>query len=397
MMNQKSNEFGQQLMRLSQSLDERTVEAVTTTLSDILLRLDDVSEFVQNDPKLALAIKDRLPEIQRKIISRALVVLESVLEETEDDDKDTEEIALRIFKKLSTLNADAVLLASTLTTVRHMDIDRLKDPASFIDGFSDTGLFDYEGYEFSSRDLGQIRSMYDANYADNPAMRDKLYDGFLKKIEEGRTEYSVVKYRDEVVAICGFEHLDDGGIYFGKFNIEQAYQGAELGNEMMENTLDRYATRHIIRADCNIEAAVSSNYIERGFVAIREYEFEGTTSLEIVRNESANNMLESKEWTADYITEQAKDIEDVAEGERCVIRSCEVSRLKDAPLDLLEQVEGDGSRYVLSRFVRQKKGEAAGSEPKAFLVFEKLGMEEYEDYMHKFKKGIIEDSWVTIV
>lgn len=396
LINQKDFFLGQKILNLSSTLDEKSIDVVIDALSGVLSRLEDVSEFTEKDPILQKAVQTQLPEIQRKIIEKAFTTLEQVIDTTSQDD--TESIPDRILKKLKNINADAIMLASTLTSVRHMDISNMDRPLDILNNFSDTGLYDYEGYEFSNQELQQIKEMYEKNYAQTPELLTVLYGGFLESLKKHNVEYKVIKQKDKVVALFAFEYLEDGSIYAGKFNIQQSYQGAELGSEMMENTLDRYAQTHIINAECNIEAAVSSNYIERGFVAVMGYDFQETKSLQIVRNESMRNFLISKEWSDFYISEQAKMGEQVLLGEgEIIVYSCPIEEIRSSPLEILDKVEEDGSRYVLSRFLREKKGKKPGDKLTAYFVFEKLDKENYEEYQTSFKRNFIDNDSIFIV
>lgn len=396
LINQKDFFLGQKILTLVDSLDEKTIDVVIGVLSEILARLEDVSDFTEQDPVLQKAVQIKLPEIQRKIIAKALETLEQVIATTSEEDRDS--FSDRVLKKMRNLNADAVMLASTLTTVRHIDVSALERPIDMLNSLSETGLFDYEGYDFSSRELQQIKEMYERNYAQTPELLTVLYDGFLQSIKKDNIEYKVVKQKDRIVALFAFEYLEDRSIYAGKFNVQQSYQGSELGNEMMENTLDQYAQTHIIRADCNLEASVSSNYIERGFVAVRGYDFQETKSLQIIRNESMRDFLESKEWTNYYIAQQAKLNEQVSMKEdKCIIYSCPVDDIRNAPLELLDQTHEDGSRYVLSRFIREKKGKNQEDKPVAYMVFERLSKKEYEEYQALFNERIVDTDSIFIV
>lgn len=407
LINQKDFLLGQRVLGLSENVDSQTMEMVTSKISSILAELENVTDFVDGDPRLRESIKLKLPEIQRKIINKALEAIEKVFDivsvESEDhideeggENKD-ESKSEKIFKILSNINTEAVLLASTLTTARRLVLEEPID--NLLNSFSDTGLYDYEGHEFSSEDMEQIHGLYRKNYASAPKLAGRLFQGFLKKIEEQKTEFKVIRYKDRIVAINAFEHLDEGNIYFGKFNVDPFYQGSELGKEMMENTLDDFACSYVIHADCDINAPVSSNYIERGFIGIHSSDLDEIKDLEIVENKSLNDTLDSKGWIDYYISEQAKVGEQVSvEDGRFIIYACDVKDVASAPLSILENVDEDGSRYVMSRYIREKRGKKEGDKPLAYFVFEKQSKEVFEIYCGKFvRPDVVETSYGVFV
>jgi ribosomal protein S18 acetylase RimI-like enzyme len=384
LINQKDFLLGQKLLGMSEMFDGEILSIVIDKISSILGQLENVSDFVDGDKRLQKAVHAKLPDIQRKIILKALSVVEDAFA-TASSEYDDESKANKILKKLSNINTEAVLLGSTLSTMRKMDFE---SPINLFDNFSETGLYDYEGYEFSSDELAQIRSIYEQNYADAPEMMEMLYAGFLKKIKEQRTEFKVIKQKGKVVAICGFEHLDDGSIYFGKFNIDPSYRGSEIGKEMMENTLDEFARMDLIRADCNVEAPVASNYVERGFVITRAYDdIDNIKSLQIVENTSMNDHFNSKGWSDYYIKKQAVSGEMVKlEGGKFLVYACPVDQVKSAPFSVLESVDDDGFRYVATRYIRERSADANGGDALAYLVFEKVEEKEFEKYTNKFTR-----------
>jgi len=386
LVNQKDFMFGQSLLTIAKSLDPNTVQVVFEKISDILGTLEDVSGMVKDNPILEKAVEEKMPVIQWKIIKKALETLEAVILESQADTTG-EVINERIIKKLSGINTEAVILASTLTTMRHVEINEDMD---LLNSFSETGIYRYEGHEFSNQELKEIKEIYDINYSSTPKLASRLQRGFNKSLKNPHVDFSVVKHKEKVAAVCAFEYLDDRSVYFGKFNVDPAFRGSELGETIMEDTLDDVSRRHIIHADCDIETPVSANYIERGFIGIKGYNLDEINALAITRNESKNHSFDSKVWTEYYISKEARMGESVElDGGKYVIYACALGNIKEAPLSLLDQENEDGSRYVLSRYIRQKKTLDAGVESNAYFVFEKVGKDKLVDYNKVFERPSI--------
>ena len=66
-----------------------------------------------------------------------------------------------------------------------------------------------------------------------------------------------------------------------------------------------------------------------------------------------------------------------------IVYACDVKDAKNAPLSILDDVEEDGSRYVLSRYIREKKNRKEDVGPSAYFVFEKMSGKVFERYCNK--------------
>ena len=122
--------------------------------------------------------------------------------------------------------------------MRHAELDPDTD---LLENFSETGIYRYEGREFSAKELKEIKDIYDTNYSKTPKLSKRLQKGFRESLKKSNVEFSVVKHKEKVAAMCAFEYLDDRSVYFGKFNVDPTYRGSELGETVMEDTLDDVA------------------------------------------------------------------------------------------------------------------------------------------------------------
>ena len=71
---------------------------------------------------------------------------------------------------------------------------------------------------------------------------------------------------------------------------------------------------------------------------------------------------------------------------------------KEAPLSLLDQENEDGSRYVLTRYIREKNKLDLKGGPKAHFVFEKISQDKLVKYNKAFERpSVIETKHAFIV
>ncbi|MCX6715402.1 MAG: GNAT family N-acetyltransferase [Candidatus Taylorbacteria bacterium] len=149
--------------------------------------------------------------------------------------------------------------------------------------------------------LKSIRQIYEQNYKSRPGVLKELLEGFEEFRQKPESELFVARMGDDVMGFCGYEFRGPDYIYFGKFNIAPEFAGRKLGVQMLEETLDEYATTHIIEADCNRDSEIAMKYLDMGFIAAAGYQFHEDNSWKIFRNETMNNLFPSKKASLEVL------------------------------------------------------------------------------------------------
>lgn len=232
--------------------------------------------------------------------------------------------------------------------------------------------------------VSKLQAMYRANYADKPKLLQRLLDSFNRIRENDRAEIEVVYLGEEPIAFCAFEYDEkEKVLHFGKFNVNPEFAGRQLGEQILEETLDDYAHTQIIKAECDRDARITSKYLERGFIATTEYPLDEIQCWDIYRNDSMNSELETKALDEEYIINHSvigewSDIDINGEKGQAKVFSVFESDLKGQKLNYLSQHPG----YVVTRMPRRKTEDPKGD--MVFIVIEKTTKQFLNDYKTKF-------------
>lgn len=312
--------------------------------------------------------------IQDKMLARVRALLDG------DNAKD-------IIKNLSNISAEAVLAQSMVLSGREEDGFSIND-------FPDMALYVGENNTLSKDQVLRIKEIYKANYKDRPRMLESLLSGLDESLKKENTEVYTMYFKGRLVGVVVFEY-DGDQVYFGKFNIDPKFQGGKIGEQIMEETLDRIAQNHIVSATCSKGAPITPKYIERGFVAEGEFQFEEDSCLNIIRNDSRNNMFISKSLDEDFILDHAEynswaDFEDG----RCKVLLTSANNADRLMFPELSRDDGK-TKWVITRFFRIA---SASPGDMACYVMENVDKNSFEQYKNTVNhpKIVVTDSAIIV-
>lgn len=248
-------------------------------------------------------------------------------------------------------------------------------------------LEDIKGVEsksFSSEQLldvnkEQMRRIYEVNYAKTPNLQKNLLSSFDKALSSSDSNQSffVFKHEGDVRGFYRLEETSPGHLYFGAFNVDPTYRGSRFGEAILTESLSKSASGSVVEGDCDREAPISSFYIENGFVGTGVSQFEEAAAMHIVKNKTAHDTLfNTTALSREQIILQSA-VGEKREDRGIVFAAYPTSQIKSLPFELLNEVGGDGSRYVLTRYLREKN---EASEV-VYTAFEKISGEDFEKLM----------------
>jgi GNAT superfamily N-acetyltransferase len=203
-------------------------------------------------------------------------------------------------------------------------------------------------------DIPQMRKIYAKNYAHVPEFQKELletFDRITSKEQaygygDGDNTYYLLKVDGKIRAFNRFHTLgeDREGIThteFGFFNVDPDYQGFQIGEAMMEKSLDLEAKAHVIEATCNATDNIATRYIARGFVGV---DFvtgnEGMAHMSIQRDDTRNKHLASKSMPRSEILKKS----DLGEN----IKVSRGEKPQDLPFDLIN------SGWILTQYFMEE-------------------------------------------
>ena len=244
---------------------------------------------------------------------------------------------------------------------------------------------DIKGAEFSTllpRDLTGIekeamKKMYAENYEKKPNLQRTLLESFDEAInDEGENQqFRVLKRNGNIYGFYKINETAPGRFYFGAFNVDPAFHGFRLGEAILLQSLNKEVEGgKVIEGDCDREAPISSFYIENGFVGTGIFQFEEAPAMHIVKdNVMTKELFSAKELALEDIFKSVV-VGEVVERNGMIFVAYPVSEIKSLPFMLLNNPASDGSRYVLTRYLRDgKEGEDI-----AYAVFEKVSVKDFD-------------------
>lgn len=222
-------------------------------------------------------------QVRENIINRAQKDLESAVRA-----HDPSEVAA----KIETYVADAKVYVALLQEAVQQPLESI--PAT----------------EISEEDKEQIRALSARNYVEEPEdFQRVIRSGLESAFQSGNSRFYIERDDSGKVIFC--DRFDDkvdpynGHTvkYFGSVNAEPAFNG--IGRVRITETLEReLANGETMFAHCDPENAVSSLYIEHGFVATGTVSPAGKFSFEIWRSNSSNDQLQTKSLSTAELLEQ---------------------------------------------------------------------------------------------
>lgn len=254
--------------------------------------------------------------------------------------------------------------------------------------------------QFSEKDIQRMREIYAQNYVDNPKLQKVLLEKFDRFIEE--EDFSTLTKQfylfEKWGEILGFFITDydteKDEVRFKALNLAPEFSGKTLGSTLLKDQLDGIARFHKVTADTRANSCMASFYIERfSFIGTDVFDFEGESSMKIVRNDSqdvfASKTIPEKHLFNQAILNSRVEIED---GSVSIVL-CEDSRSASFLEKYLKETESE--KTFLTRCIKY-----IGSDEKVFslLVFEKKNKEEAETFMKSFDySGVKHEGSVIVV
>lgn len=258
-----------------------------------------IEDFIASE--LSSEIKDQKQsnEIIQQIMVRAKDVLVQFINASELAKKKGIELSAEdISLELEKIKIDTILLSTTLRVMKQsgqkIDLEDIKN-------------FSLEGHvlpkEVKDTDVSEMVRIYQENYKDFPNLQKILLGKHEEVMRLDSVEFTILRYKDNITGFYRLDNLPENEVHFAAFNVDAEFRGAGLGEAMMLEDLDRLAKEKIIKAECDQFARISSNYIERGFVANAYQDIAEKGVLSILRDDTSFN-FESKKLSQEEIIEK---------------------------------------------------------------------------------------------
>lgn len=375
-------DMGEKIIKIAETLPEESSCAIFAKYSEITNASEDVLYYIREQFGDAKNYNQELVnEIQEKILKKGRDILVDFADEASAKKEKGEEVSHEeVLLKLNNIKIDTLLFLYSFKAAKksglEIDLEHLKD----------IEFTQSESSLISEEDKKRMREIYMLNYMNKPELMDLLMKKFGDSLESENNTFHILRHKDMVRGFYRIEKREKENLYFGAFNIDPEYQGSALGETMLEQSLDYYGKSefYTIEADVIENEPIASNYIERGFIAEKQYPLKEINALNIFWNESWNHLLfHSKQFSKESIIDMAKVGKDVEFYDGDIIISARpVSDISSIPFEKLNQ-EMDGKRYVLTRYIREKTKD----DETVYATFEKIS----DEHLKMYKENIAPD------
>ena len=341
--------FGDKIIEMSERLSDEGVNNIFAKYTELIFQLENVGNVL----KEAYGNNGHGEEIEI-IKSSILKKGNDLLSHFADMVQQGKEVSTEeVLGHLEHIEAEATTFFLTFQTLKAAG---QLPPMEEIKGLS---FEEKKSNELAEEDIETIRSLYRTNYKDNPQLIEKLLQSFNGRVENPETRFYILKYGGKLRASIGFtaDERIAGNLQAHSFNVEAPLQGISIGTTMMEIAMDREAASHILEADCAAYEKIGAKYIESGYVADDFYEYEGSPSLHITRDDIKN----SQYWGKNLIGKESEILSAVNNAqlpEDVGVLSAE----KQSDIDMSIMKKG----FVMTRYFFNKDSK------KWFAVFERV-------------------------
>ena len=283
-----NNNLGNKLIEFGNNTNKDIAHAVFKKYSEIIDASNNVLEYLQQEFSDNTEYSPEiLSEISEKLSKEGCLVLEKFVAEA-DTTKGLVDLE-KLQSLLDSIKTDTIAFLSAFKTLKSTNSEFSLSDVQNLD-LTTTPFFDIPDV-----DIKKMEDMYKANYQKYPNLASFLTHKFEESLKQKKGSMSILRRKGDIVAFYRLNPTDkENVLYFGSFNVDPTYQGALLGETLMQESLDAKSENNIVLAECNPQVSVSANYIERGFIGIKKDHIEEIDILRIVRNDKANLKLLSR-------------------------------------------------------------------------------------------------------
>lgn len=356
--------MAERILTIGEELDPEIAKEVYFKYGELVDAMHDIQSFVRHAFRDSATYSEvDISQVSARILRHGKMLLENFSMQAHTSN------TAQILTQLESCRVDIVLLAETLrqlmTTGRSVE---LSDIVGMQVSSESAVAIDFDDRE-------AMTDIYRANYAEKPDLQTDLLRGFNRTLADENTTIHTLKFEDELTAFFRLTRLDDERREFGAFNVNQNARGVGLGESFMSAALDREAQASILTASCSFREPISANYIERGFVATKAFDFNGEPSLSLVRNDRAQSIFKSKSLSPEVLLSSVKESSTNID-EHIIVQQI---RQTEVTVDSFPISSSDNG-YVLTRMIKDPKDRGV-----VYAVFEQVSSDNLRRYSEVFK------------
>lgn len=270
-------EMGNKILTIGEEYPQEIANKIFAKYGEIVDIANNAEELLKEE----FANEDQA--IIRKTAENLLLRGKALLSLMADSDSLTEEDVLNKINKLKdevTLFTSGVKALSelnekfTLKELAQSHFEIISGPelsakgTDVIDHMKEIYLKNYEGEKFTD------------------AFRQTIMDEFERRLEDPNTRFYILKHEGQIVAFNSFTDKEDNAVHFASFNVDPQYAHAQLGEAMMEVSLDKEAKNAVITCAGVPDAPITQTYLKRGFEKVKEIDVGGVTLWEMQREKT---------------------------------------------------------------------------------------------------------------
>lgn len=220
----------------------------------------------------------------------------------EEYEKMVKEETRKLEVSIEKINASTLLFLNSFRTLKESDQE------VSLEDIKNSKFEQKEGGSILETDVSAMRNIYDMNQSEMGA-HDEILSHFDERVKSPDAHFYIFKWQEKIQSFVAFEPSKriPGALEASSFNVDPSARGYKIGEAMLDEAIAKEAKGHVLEAECYTQLAISSKYIETGWVGEGFFaepgKKKGTTDtlLNIRRDDAGNKALWGKSLSTEEI------------------------------------------------------------------------------------------------
>ncbi|MDP1884387.1 MAG: GNAT family N-acetyltransferase [Candidatus Moranbacteria bacterium] len=276
-----SMEFGQEVGDKILSIGERFDQA---TADLIFAKYAELADFAQSSAEyLASQFESKDLKVAQQVAEHLLLRGKQLLVLCAEDKTIT---AQQVLEKLNSIKAEVEIFKTSFAAIKtssgSFSLENIKT--------TKFKITNGEGLLSEKEILDRMQEIYAQNYAGFPeAFREKIKESLEKRLANPKTDFYCLYHQNKIAAFCSMLQQEDGTVHFANFNVAPEYAASQIGNAMMEASLDEVAKNFPIVAEAVPGLKITDTYLnKKGFKKTGEIEVAGVKLWQIRKEKTSD-------------------------------------------------------------------------------------------------------------
>ncbi|MCK9379115.1 MAG: GNAT family N-acetyltransferase [Candidatus Moranbacteria bacterium] len=270
-------EMGDKILSIGQRFDQATADL-------IFAKYAELADFAQSSAEyLASQFESKDPKVAQQVAEHLLLRGKQLLVLCAEDKTIT---AQQVLEKLNSIKAEVEIFKTSFAAIK------ISSGSFSLENIKTTKFKITNGESLLSEKeiLDRMQEIYAQNYAGFPeAFKEKIKESLEKRLANPKTDFYCLYHQNKIAAFCSMLQQEDGTVHFANFNVAPEYAASQIGNAMMEASLDEVAKNFPIVAEAVPGLKITDTYLnKKGFKKTGEIEVAGVKLWQIRKEKTSD-------------------------------------------------------------------------------------------------------------